>query len=115
MENDHLIREFHRTNVIIWSAVLITVIVLGVVVFIIDGMMVFQAVDGAAQINQIIFILAVVIAFAILFLKRSFFIPDKIVSNLPQKTDAEKINLCLARIRKNYLIVWALGESIGVL
>ncbi len=115
MQDEQLIKEFHRTNVIIWIGIIVTVVVLGIIIFIIDDMNIFQPISNAAQINQIIFFIAVVIAFAILFLKRSFFLPEKIISKIPEKPIPEKINLCLVQIRKNYIIVWGLGEAIVVL
>ena len=115
MEDEQLIKEFHRTNVIIWIAIIVTVVVLGIIIYIIDDMKLFQPILNAAQINQIIFFLAVVLAFAILFLKRSFFLPEKIVSKIPDNPLEEMISLCLVQIRKNYIIVWGLGEAIVVL
>ena len=115
MEQDQLIKEFHRTNVIIWVAIIVTVLFMGIIIFVIDDMKIFKPVNDAAQINQIIFFIAVVIAFAILFLKRSLFLPDKILSKIPKQPLPDMINQCLAQIRKNYILVWGLGESIGVL
>ncbi len=115
MEDNYPIEAFHRTNVIIWMAVVVTVIVLSIIVFVIENMNVFIPVKGAAQISQIIFFIAVVLAFAILFLKRSFFLPGKIVNKLPDEPVTDKINRCLILIRKNYIIVWALGEAICLL
>jgi uncharacterized membrane protein YedE/YeeE len=74
-----------------------------------------RPVENAAQINQIMFLLAVVIAFGILFFKRSLFHPKKLIENTYETSLAEKSTAALAKLRKNYIIVWAMGEAIGIL
>jgi hypothetical protein len=69
----------------------------------------------SAQINQVMFLLAVVIAFGILFFKRSLFNPKKIIDSLFEKSLSEKIDIVLSIIRRNYIIVWVMGETIGII
>ena len=112
MDDDQRIKEFHRSNVIIWVAIITGIIILTVVTYIIDGMRMFDPLNNAAQINQIIFFIAVVAAFAILFLKRTFFLPEKIINKLDGSSPDERINQVFNQIKKNYIIVWGLGEFI---
>jgi hypothetical protein len=115
MDDEQQIKEFHRINILIWTAIIVTVIILSAIAYILDRINIFQPVPDAAQINQIIFFIAVVIAFAILFLKRSFFLPDKIINKLSEGSVETKLILTYSQIRRNYIIVWGLGESIAVL
>lgn len=115
MESENTIKEFHRFNVLIWTAIIVSVVILSVIAFILDNSQMFVPVSNAIQINQIMFLIAVVIAFAILFFKRSLFIPGKLVNIPSEIINPEKFKIVLSRIRKNYIIVWALGEAIGVI
>ncbi len=115
MESENTIKEFHRFNVVIWTAIIVSVVILNVIALILDNSRLFVPVSNAIQINQIMFLIAVVIAFAILFFKRSLFIPGKLVNIPSETTNPEKFKIVLSRIRKNYIIVWALGEAIGVI
>jgi len=115
MAEEDTIKHYQRTNVLIWISILSFVIILTVLAYIIDSAGTMQPVQDANQINQVLFLLAVVIAFGILFFKRSLFNPRKIIESTSEKSIPEKINLALSTLRKNYIIVWAMGESIGVI
>ena len=95
--------------------VIVFIAILTLLAFVLDSSRVFLPTDNAAQINQVMFLIAVVIAFVILFFKRSLFIPGKIVDISFEKSLSEKVDIILMRIRKNYIIVWALGEAIGII
>jgi hypothetical protein len=86
-----------------------------VLTYILDESKVFVPVDNAVQFNQVMFLIAVALAFAILFFKRSLFIPGKIVDVSPEKTSPQKSELVLIQLRKNYIIVWTLGEAICII
>jgi MFS family permease len=115
MENDENIKQYHRMNVIFWGSILSFVVILTVLGYILDSLNTLRPVQNAAQVNQIMFLLAVVIAFGILFFKRSLFNPKKLIDTPFEKPLPEKINLVLAKLRKNYIIVWAMGETIGII
>ncbi len=115
MESNKRLKEFHRTSVLLWVAIITSVIILSVLTFVFDESGMFVMVDNAVGINQMMFLIAVALAFAILFFKRSLFIPSKIVDVSPEKTSPQKFELVLMRLRKNYIIVWALGEAICII
>lgn len=106
------IHAFNRTNVIIWAAILIAIIIISSIVFIFDQSETFKPMPEAQSVNQILFFVAVISAFAILFLKRSMFSPNKIVTNALKKSNGEKNHAILTQIRRNYIIVWSLAEII---
>ena len=115
MENGADLKEYHKINVIIWGSIISFVVILTVLAYILDGMNALQPAENAAQINQILFLIAVFIAFGILFFKRSLFNPKKLIEVPFEKSLEEKTSLVLAKLRKNYIIVWAMGEAIGIL
>ena len=115
MENDEDLKQYHKINVILWGSILIFVIILTLLAYFFDSMNTLRALEGAAQINQIMFLIAVVLAFGILFFKRSLFNPKRIIETPFEKSLEEKTNLVLSKLRRNYIIVWAMGEAIGIL
>ena len=58
MNEDMQFQEFHRTNVIIWIAIIVTVVILSLIVYFLDTMKYFQPVENSPHINQIIFFMA---------------------------------------------------------
>jgi hypothetical protein len=66
-------------------------------------------------IAQAIFIAAIVMLIAILFLKRTVFSPDKIIRNARNLAGSDAEAFVLNKIRRNYLIVWALAELVCLL
>ncbi len=115
MENDEGLKQYHKVNVLMWGSILVFVIILTLLAYFLDSMDTLRPVENAIQINQILFLIAVILAFGILFLKRSLFNPKKLIETPFEKSLEEKTNLVLAKLRKNYIIVWALGEAIGIL
>jgi hypothetical protein len=115
MEENGKIIQYHRTNILIWGAIVSFVIILTLLAYYLDSSNTLLPAESAAQVNQVLFLMAVVIAFGILFLKRSLFNPKKIIESPIEKPPPEKIDFVLARLRRNYVIVWAMGEIIGVI
>jgi hypothetical protein len=115
MEENGKIIQYHRTNILIWGAIISFVIILTLLAYYLDSSNTLLPAESAAQVNQVLFLMAVVIAFGILFFKRSLFNPKKIIESPIEKPLPEKIDFVLARLRRNYVIVWAMGEIIGVI
>jgi MFS family permease len=115
MENDGSLKQYHKINVILWGSILSFVVILTFLAYFLDSMNTLQSVENAGQINQILFLIAVIIAFGILFFKRSLFNPKKLIETPVEKSLEERTSLVLAKLRKNYIIVWAMGETIGIL
>jgi hypothetical protein len=115
METDDDVTQYHRTNVLIWVSILLFVIILTVIAYVLNSSETMLPEQETAQINQVLFLLAVIIAFGILFFKRSLFNPSKIIEAPSDQSLPQKINLALSKLRRNYVIVWALGEAIGII
>ena len=106
-------QNFHKTNLTLWVAVLSGVIILSAVVYYLYLSETMQPIPDSQDVAQIMFVAAVVLAIAILFLKRSAFSSIKVVENAKGRPDAE--NFVMSRIRRNYIIVWGIGELICLL
>lgn len=104
--------SFNKTNVILWGAILTGIVILSIIVFILDQSQTFTPIPVARNVNQILFIVAVIAAFGILILKRSIFLPHKIVAYAVKNNNEDKTQIILNRIRRNYILVWALAEVI---
>lgn len=109
------LKNYQKINVLIWGSIITFVLILTFLGYFLDRSGSMATLENAAQINQIMFLAAVIIAFGILFFKRSLFHPRKIIEKLLDQSPVQKINQALARLRKNYIIVWAMGETIGII
>jgi len=110
------IDNYQKVNLILWIAILSGVIVLTVIALVINKLQPFEQDLNLTVMTEILFGLAIVIAIAILVLKRSIFRVGKIIeqsSGLPQPE--AKVNFVLTQLRRNYIIVWALAEAIGTI
>ncbi len=106
----------HKKNIFLWIIILIGMLILVAVVYILDALVLLMPVPDSGQIGQILFIGAVFLAGAILVLKRSIFLPEKVVGRIPAGlAKEEQSGALLARIQVNYIIVWALGEAILII
>jgi hypothetical protein len=106
-------QNFHKTNLTLWGAVLSGVIILSAVVFYLHSSETMQPIPDSQDVAQIIFVAAVLLAIAILFLKRSALSPTKVIENAKRQTNTEFY--VMNRIRRNYIIIWGLGELICLL
>jgi len=98
---------------LIWTTIMIGMFILVLVVYFLNTSAFFKPVPESRQYGQILFILAVIFASAILILKRSVLLPEKVVSRLPKTIDkTDQSSVLLARIGANYLIVWSIAEAI---
>jgi hypothetical protein len=114
-DTEKLLKIFHRTNIIVWACILSVVIILTIIAAVIKDQVMLTPFSDVNLINQIFFIIAVLVAFAILFLKRSMFSIEKVTQNIAFESFAERIGIVFSRLRKNYLLVWIMGESIAAL
>ncbi len=71
MEDNGKVIQYHRTNIIIWVAIISFVLILTLLAYFLDSSGMLLPAENAAQVNQILFLIAVAIAFGILFFKRS--------------------------------------------
>ena len=115
METEGNLKQYQKINVLIWVSIISFVIILTFLGYFLDSLGTMLPAQSALQINQVLFLLAVVIAFGILFFKRSLFNPKKIIVSALDQSLQGKIDQTLAKLRRNYIIVWAMGESIGII
>ena len=108
-------QNFHKTNMTLWGAILAGVIILSLVVFYLDTSSTVTPVLESKDVTQMIFIAAVLLAIAILFLKRTVLAPAKIIKNARNLSDEQAKLFVFNKIRRNYIIIWALAEIICVL
>jgi uncharacterized membrane protein YdcZ (DUF606 family) len=110
------LESYQKVNLILWIAILSGIIILTVIALLLNKFQPFQEDFNLPLITEILFGMAIVIAIAILVLKRSIFRLDKIVVTgsglLPIET---QVNYVLAQLRRNYIILWALAEAIGTI
>ena len=103
----------HKKNFLIWTSVLVGMLILVTVVYFLHSSAVFEPVADSRSYGQIFFIVAIIFASAILILKRSILLPEKVVTRLSKENVPEKpVGLLLSRIRFNFLIIWTLAEAI---
>ena len=104
--------NYYKTNVIIWSAIMIGMILLIIMTYFLDIMRVFQPLAETLEMKNIFFAFILIAALAVLFLKRSLLDFNKIYSKVQNIHGQDKKPLYLSRLRSNYIIIWALSESI---
>lgn len=113
-END-VINNFHKTNMIMWAAVMSAIVIISIISYVFDQMQLIKPVHGFQEWNQIFFIIAVMLAFVILFFKRTFFVPQKIIDRAKKVQQADQVQNVLSSLRRDYIVVWAIGELICIL
>jgi hypothetical protein len=110
------IESYQKTNRIIWVAISSGIILLTVIILVFDNLNLFYAEYNLALISKILFVAAIAAAIAILILKRTVFRLDRILERSSAFTQTgERVNYVLAQLRRNYLILWTLAESIGTI
>jgi len=106
------ITEFHKKNMIIWGAILLGMIAISAVAYFLENSLIFVPVPEGIAIKNILFIIAILFAVAILYLKRSFLSPETVVAKAVNILPENPAEYVLLNIRKNYIILWALSELI---
>ena len=104
--------DYHKTNMTLWGAVVSGIVILSVIVFMIDSNGDLEPVTGAAQLGQTFFISAIILAAGILFLKRSILSPNRLIKKLHVLPVTERESELYKKLRRNYLIIWAMAELI---
>ena len=108
-------KTFNKLNFIIWLTIVSSIIILSIVVFILNYFEIDKVFDGQLFIEKILFIIAIAIALTIIIFKRSIFLPANIVKNVRDDAESRRVEILLAKIRRNYIIVWSLGELIAII
>ena len=107
--------KFIRNNFVIWVSIVLGMGVMCIVTFALYISQTFTPIQEVTQIKNVLFLMAIILAVGILFLKRSFFATHTIVDKIRTSTIENHEHFLLRRLRKNYIILWILGEMILIL
>ena len=105
-------RNFHKTNMTLWGAVLGGVIILSLVVYYLHSSAAVTPLPESQDVAQLMFFAAVILAIGILFLKRSVLSPAKTIKRAKKLAEEQVEPFVLNKIRRNYIIIWAMAELI---
>jgi hypothetical protein len=106
--------SFHRMNMIIWGSILASIAIITIFVYILDQIKISRLLETGLFFQNIPFLTAIVLAFIILILKRSIFLPANIVHRVMRENSLNRELSLVNKIRSNYIIVWSLGELICI-
>ena len=104
--------QYYKTNMIIWLAIIIGMAMLIGVTYFLDQSNTFQPIAESLEVKNVLFALILISALAVLFLKRSFLDFDKVYSKIETIDNQEKKSALFSKLRANYIIIWAISESI---
>ena len=104
--------NYYKTNLIIWGAIIFGMLMLIGITYYLNQTNVFEQIEYALEVKNILFILILMSALAILFLKRSFLDFQKIYDKIKGTQSSEKKIAFFSKLRSNYIIIWAIAESI---
>ena len=113
--NDQIdLKSFHRTNLVLWIIILSSILIIAIVIFILDHMKINQLIETNPLIEKLLFLFAIAFALTIILLKRSIFHPSNIVNSIKNNVESDQYKILLFKLRRNYIIVWSLGELICI-
>lgn len=107
-------KYYYKTNLIIWGSIIIGMLMLIGITYYLDLNTVFEPFEYALEVKNILFIFILISALAVLFLKRSFLDFDKIYSKVKDIKKEEIETVFFNKLKINYIIIWAIAESIIV-
>ena len=113
--NTKNILSFHRANLIIWSAILSGIVILVIVISVLDSLEFILATETAAYVEKILFLIAIALALMVIIFKRSIFLPANLVNSVRSAVEPDKEKALFDKIRRNYIIIWVLAESICII
>jgi MFS family permease len=108
-------QKFHKTNLALWLTIIVFMLILGGIVFYLDSSYFIKPHESQKTISDVFFLIALVLAIAIFIFKRAFFLPLKLVHAVEHEHESEKLTKIMARIRRNYMVIWSLAELIFLL
>jgi len=108
-------QNYHKSNMTLWGAVVSGVVILSIVVYYLDSSASVAPIPESQDVAQMMFIAAVIFAIAILFLKRTVLSPVKIIKGAKELPEEQVLPFVVNRIRRNYILIWAMAELIALL
>ena len=109
------LKSFHRMNLILWIITLSSIAIFTIVIFILDHIKLIQLTAINPFMEKLLFLFAIAVALTIIILKRSIFLPANIVNSIKDRTAPDSSGTLLLKIRRNYIIIWSLGELICII
>lgn len=104
--------NYYKTNLIIWLAIIFGMLILIGITYFLDLSNTFEPLAETLEVKNVLFALILISALAVLFLKRSFLDFDKIYSKIQTVDSEEKKSTFFNKLKSNYIIIWAISESI---
>jgi hypothetical protein len=113
----------YQKNRIFWFGILAGMMSLIFITLILNYLNVFREplLEDIAQVHKIFLMIAFVSAFLIIVLKRTLFLPSKVVAGIRKETKDIKqldkevlIRKIIFRIRKNQMFIWLLADLIMI-
>lgn len=113
--NTYDIEKYNRNNLILWASILLAMGVMCIVTYALYISHTFTPIQEITQVKNILFLIAIILAVGILFLKRSFFSVNSIVNKVKASGSENHQQSLLMKLKTNYIIIWAMGEMILIL
>jgi len=107
--------NYYKTNLIIWLAIIIGMMVLIGLTYFLDQSNTFEPITDTLKVKNVLFALILISALAVLFLKRSFLDFNKIYDKIKLSENQQIKSAFFNKLRSNYIIIWAISESIILL
>lgn len=107
--------NYYKTNLIIWGAIIFAVFLLIGFTYFLDINNTYEPIEYVIEVKNLLFILILIAAIAVLFLKRSLLNFDKVFSKIKNKENTVSPEDYFNKIKSNYIIIWAVSESIIIL
>jgi uncharacterized membrane protein YedE/YeeE len=110
-----MLQHFNKTNNLLWLGIILFIIILSGITVYLDSVYYIKPIQNQKLISDLFFVMALILAIGIFIIKRSYFHPIKLVTAVQQESESEKQIKLLNRIRRNYMVVWVMGELIFIL
>ena len=107
--------NYYKTNLIIWVAIIIGMMILIGVKYFLEQSNTFQPISEILEVKNVLFALILISALTVLFLKRSFLDFNKVYAKVESLAASDRKSAYFNRLRTNYIIIWAVSESIILL
>ena len=93
--------NYYKTNLVIWLAIIIGMMILIAVKYFLDQSNIFDPIAEIKEVKNVLFALILISALTVLFLKRSFLDFNKVYAKVESLTASERKSAYFNRLRKN--------------
>lgn len=109
------IDSYHRTNLILWGGILSGIIIFIFIILVFDQVKSIKSFEIPAYIEKYLFLIAIAFALLIIIMKRSVFLPTNLTNSIKNTAIIDKREILFKKMRRNYIIIWSLAESIFII